>query len=334
MQNTIHRILGGSAHNKGILAADESSPTIKKRFDSVGVDSTESTRHSYRHNLFSTESLEDYIGGAILFDETIRNKETVSPLKEKGICLGIKVDKGAKPYDMTGLLTEGLDGLSDRLKEYSKLGAEFAKWRAVLTVTDSDACIIANAWTLARYAKRCQDEGIVPIVEPEVLMDGSHHITQSQYFTNKVLHHVFDAMYYENVEIESIILKPNMVLHGYKSKMPLPQFCDSARTIIDEEIIAEYTVECFKRCVPAAVPVIAFLSGGQPDGEAAKNLSRMNFSFLTPWPLSFSFGRELQNDALKLWSEGELELSREALLKRATQCSMAAEGELHEFSSV
>ena len=334
MRNIIYRILGESAYNKGILAADESSPTIKKRFDSIGVDSTENTRHSYRHNLFSTDKLENYIGGAILFDETIRNEETVSPLKEKGICLGIKVDKGAKPYDMTGLLTEGLDGLSDRLKEYSKLGAEFAKWRAVLSITDSDACVIANAWTLARYAKRCQDEGIVPIVEPEVLMDGPHHISASHHFTNKVLHHVFDAMYYENVEIDSIILKPNMVLHGYKSKMPLPQFCDSARTVTDKEIVAEYTVECFKRCVPAAVPMISFLSGGQPDGSAVENLNQMNSSFLTPWPLSFSFGRELQNNALKLWGEGELELSREALLRRAIQCSMAVEGELHEQVSV
>jgi|TARA_R110002051_G_scaffold317462_1_gene398643 fructose-bisphosphate aldolase class I len=331
MQNIIHRILGGSAYNKGILAADESSPTIKKRFDSVGVDSTESTRHSYRHNLFSTDKLEDYIGGVILFDETIRNEDTISPLKEKDICLGIKVDKGAKPYDMDGLLTEGLDGLSDRLKEYSKLGAEFAKWRAVLNVHDTDACIIANAWTLARYAKICQDEGIVPIVEPEVLMSGGHRIIDSLWFTEKVLHHVFDAMYYENVELEAMILKPNMILNGYKSNIPLPQFSDSAKTLPDSEIVAHYTIHGFRRYVPAAVPMIAFLSGGQPDGKAVENLNQMNFSSLTPWPLSFSFGRELQNSSLALWGNGELGLSREALLRRAVQCSMAAEGNLNEY---
>jgi|LULG01.1.fsa_nt_gb fructose-bisphosphate aldolase class I len=336
MQNIIYRIIGGPAYNKGILAADESSPTIKKRFDSIGVDSTEGTRHSYRHNLFSTDRLEDYIGGVILFDETIRNDETVLPLKEKGICLGIKVDKGAKPYDDNGgKLTEGLDGLPDRLKEYGKLGAEFAKWRAVLSVNDTDACIIANAWTLARYAKKCQDEGIVPIVEPEVIMDGRHSIHTSNEFTQKVLHHVFDALYYEKVELESIILKPNMVLNGYASKTPLPtNFSDAKKTITNSHVVALYTVNCFKKCVPSAVPMIAFLSGGQADGDAVQNLNEMNSSFLTPWPLSFSFGRELQNNSLILWGDGELELSREALLRRAIQCSMATEGELNEFVSV
>ena len=318
-----------ATQGKGILAADESSPTIKKRFDSVGVESNLETRHSYRHTIFSTESLEKYISGVILFDETIRNEKTVSPLKEKGICLGIKVDKGAKPYDMNGLLTEGLDGLSDRLKEYSKLGAEFAKWRAVLSVTDSDACVIANAWTLARYAKRCQDEGIVPIVEPEVLMDGSHHITASYHFTNKVLHHVFDAMYYENVEIDSIILKPNMVLRGYKNNIPLPQFYDSARTLPDSEIVAHHTVECFKRHIPSAVPMIAFLSGGQPDGEATQNLNAINKTNKNlPWYVSFSFGRELQQNAIKEWANEQPEEAMTTLLSAAARCGKSTTGDL------
>ena len=335
MRNIIYRILGESSFDKGILAADESSPTIQKRFDSVGVDSTPSTRHKYRHALFSTDKLEDYIGGVILFDETIRNEETIAPLKEKGICLGIKVDKGAKPYDeIGGMLTEGLDGLAERLREYRSLGAEFAKWRAVIAIDDTDACIIANAWTLARYAKRCQDEGIVPIVEPEVIMDGCpHHIVHAQNCTNKVLHHVFDAMYYEHVELESMILKPNMVLHGSHSG-PLPQTIDTARNLTDSEIVANYTLECFYRCVPSAVPMIAFLSGGQPDGEAVTNLNAMNRPVNAPWPLSFSFGRELQQNSLKLWAEGEIELAKEALLARALECSRATQGDLYEFSGV
>jgi len=328
MRNVIYRIQGEEARNKGILAADESFPTIEKRFASVGVDTTEGSRHSYRHNLFSTEGLENYIGGVILFDETIRNEKTIQPLVDKGICLGIKVDKGAKPYDANGFLTEGLDGLSSRLHEYKRLGAEFAKWRAVLNVQDSDACIIANAWTLARYAKKCQDEGIVPIVEPEVIMDGEHHIAGSQYFTNKVLHHVFDAMYYERVELEAMILKPNMILNGYESNRPLPQFHDTARTLDDSEIVAHYTTDCFRRCVPAAVPMIAFLSGGQEDGVAVENLNQINKLSNTPWYSTFSFGRELQQNSLKLWANGQLDDAKEALLSRARECSQASGGNL------
>ena len=329
MQHILHTVSKIDVLGMGILAADESFPTIKKRFDSLGIDSTPGTRDSYRHTILSTEGLEEYISGVILFDETIRNEKTVASLKEKGICIGIKVDKGAKPYDeIGGLLTEGLDGLTERLREYKNLGAEFAKWRAVINVDDTDACIIANAWTLARYAKKCQDEGIVPIVEPEVIMDGLHHICHAQNCTNKVLHHVFDAMYYEHVELESMILKPNMILHGYDNKAPLPQFYDSARTLTDSEIISYYTVECFKRCVPTAVPMIAFLSGGQPDGMAVQNLNAINKEEYLPWSTSFSFGRELQQNSLKLWSLGKIEEAKEALLKRAKECSRAVWGQL------
>ena len=335
MRNVIYRIQGEAPEYvdhvngyKGILATDESTGTIGKRLASVGVDSTEGSRHSYRHNLFSTEGLEDYIGGVILFDETIRSQKTIEPLLEKDICIGIKVDKGTVPYDLKGLLTEGLDGLSKRLYEYKNLGAEFAKWRAVLNIHDSDACIIANSWNLARYAKSCQDEGIVPIVEPEVLMGGGHCISDSLWFTEKVLHHVFDAMYYENVELEAMILKPNMILGGYESKMPLPQFHDSVRTLAESEIVSQYTVDCFKRCVPAAVPMIAFLSGGQPDGVAVTNLNQINKRVNLPWCATFSFGRELQQNSLKLWANGQPEDARQALLSRAIECSQASMGNL------
>ena len=330
MQNVIYRIQGERLRNKGILAADESFPTIEKRLTSVGVDSTEGSRHSYRHTLFSTEGLENYIGGVILFDETIRSQRTIEPLLEKGICIGIKVDKGAKPYDeIGGVLTEGLDGLTERLKEYKDLGAEFAKWRAVIAVDDTDACIIANALALARYAKKCQDEGIVPIVEPEVIMDSCpHHIVHVQECTNKVLHHVFDAMYYERVELESMILKPNMVLKGYDNNKPLPQFYDAARTLTDSEIVAHYTVDCLKRCVPAAVPMIAFLSGGQADGVAVENLNQINKHSNLPWYATFSFGRELQQNSLKLWANGQLDDAKQALLSRAKECSQASGGNL------
>ena len=322
MKNVIFRIKGGfdsSSTGKGILAADESLPTITKRLESVGVDSTEGSRHSYRYNLFSTEGLENYIGGVILFDETIRNEKTIQPLVDKGICLGIKVDKGAKPYDSNGLLTEGLDGLSCRLHEYKGLGAEFAKWRAVLNVEDSDACIIANAWTLARYAKKCQDQGIVPIVEPEGLMSGGHHISVSLKFTEKVLHHVFDAAYYEGVELETMILKPNMILNGYD------------RSIKTSNYVAELTTDCLKRTVPAAVPMIAFLSGGQPDGMAVKNLDVINNKFKKlPWYTTFSFGRELQTKSLALWANGKLDKAKEALLLRSGECCKATLGQLYD----
>ena len=286
-------------YGKGILAADESTPTIEKRLNSVGVDCTENTRHSYRHALFSTYGLDEYISGIILYDETIRNLETIAPVLGK-IPLGIKVDIGAKPYGDTCKLTEGLDGLTERLREYKDLGAEFAKWRAVINIGDSGSCILANAWNLARYAKKCQLEGVVPIVEPEVIMDGTHTIHDSVRTTERVLHHVFDAMFYEGVKLEHMILKPNMILHGYNS-FPTSKL----------------------------QPIIAFLSGGQVDGEAVENLNAINEYDFLPWYASFSFGRELQQNSLKLWADGKKEDAEGALLERANQCSLAAQGEFN-----
>ena len=315
MQDIIEKL---SAYGKGILAVDESTPTIMKRFASVGVDSTEGTRHSYRHTLFNTDGLEEYISGIILYDETIRNLETIAPVLGK-IPLGIKVDRGAKPYTDGGKLTEGLDGLTERLREYKDLGAEFAKWRAVINIGDSGSCILANAWHLARYAKKCQLENMVPIVEPEVIMDGTHTIHDSIRITERVLHHVFDAMFYEKVELEYMILKPNMILHGY----------DHASSINSCEV-ADITVSSLRRAVPAAVPMIAFLSGGQIDGMAVENLNAMNMpNGFHPWYMSFSFGRELQQNALRLWTEGKKEDAQDALLERANQCSLATQGKVH-----
>jgi len=315
MQDIIEKL---SAYGKGILAVDESTPTIEKRFASVGVDSTGGTRHSYRHTLFNTDGLEEYISGVILYDETIRNLETIAPVLGK-IPLGIKVDRGAKPYTDGGKLTEGLDGLTERLREYKDLGAEFAKWRAVINIGDSGSCILANAWHLARYAKKCQLENMVPIVEPEVIMDGTHTIHDSIRITERVLHHVFDAMFYEKVELEYMILKPNMILHGY----------DHASSINSCEV-ADITVSSLRRAVPAAVPMIAFLSGGQIDGMAVENLNAMNMpNGFHPWYMSFSFGRELQQNALRLWAEGKKEDAQDALLERANQCSLATQGKVH-----
>ena len=320
MQDIIDKL---TVFGKGIFAADESTPTIAKRLGSVGVDSTPSTRHSYRHNLFSTEGLEKYISGVILYDETIRHimdgEPTIAPLTDKGIALGIKVDKGGMPYSKGCKLTEGLDGLTERLRTYKDMGAEFAKWRAVININDSGSCILANAWNLARYAKKCQLENIVPIVEPEVIMDGDHSIADAAEVTERVLHHVFDAMFYERVKLEHIILKPNMILNGYSSKI------DNS-----PQETAAVTIKSFRRLVPSAVPMIAFLSGGQTDGVATKNLNAMNdlLEYL-PWYLSFSFGRELQGASLVSWANGEKEQARIDLISRAEDCSLAAKGELY-----
>ena len=272
MEEVIDKIF---ADSKGILAADESTGTIEKRFKSVGMPCNEGLRNDYRHTLFSTPGLENFIGGVILYEETLRNEETIAPLKEKDIVLGIKVDKGAQPYNKEGgKLTAGLDGLADRLREYKPLGAQFAKWRAVLSVNDTDNCILANAWTLARYAKQCQMEGIVPIVEPEVIMEGDHSIYDSFEVSAKALHMLFDALYWEKVSLEHIILKPNMILSGYDAP---------SREGMEE--VAKATLNCFNRCVPAAVPAIAFLSGGQEDKEAHDNLAQMNTEHYLPWAL-------------------------------------------------
>jgi fructose-bisphosphate aldolase, class I len=293
------------ADGKGILAADESSGTIKKRFDSIGVESTEDTRRAYRELLFTTAGAEDYISGVILFDETIRQSSsdgTPFPelLASKGIIPGIKVDQGAKPlaHAHGETVTEGLDGLRARLEEYRGLGARFAKWRATYSVADdrpSEYCVWTNAHALARYAALCQEAGLVPIVEPEVLMDGPHTIERSHHVTAHVLNAVCTELFDQRVELSGTLLKPNMVLSGYDSP-------DRA----GPDGVAEWTLRCFLRHVPAAVPGIVFLSGGQSDEEATANLNAMNARGPHPWQLSFSYGRALQAPALKAW-RGDVE---------------------------
>ena len=288
------------AEGKGILAADESDSTIKKRFDSIGVESTEENRRAYRDLLFTTEGVEEYISGVILFDETIRQASaggTPFPklLSSKGIIPGIKVDKGAKALALAAdeTVTEGLDGLRGRLEEYRDLGARFTKWRAVITIgtsIPSEYCIWTNAHALARYAALSQEAGLVPIVEPEVLMDGDHSIERSFEVTSRTLHAVFTELRDQRVQPEGMLLKPNMVLSGY-----------SASTQADHDEVAHETMRCFYRHVPAAVPGIVFLSGGQSDEDATANLNAMNAIGPHPWQLSFSYGRALQAPALKAW---------------------------------
>ena len=311
MKNVIDKIFN---NHKGILAADESTPTIEKRLKSVGIKSTPENRHSYRHTIFSAPNLEKYIGGVILYDETIKNPDTIAPLKDKDIVLGIKVDKGVKSYSNSGKLTEGLDGLTERLREYKKLGAQFAKWRAVIDIKDTNACVRTNAWALSNYAKACQAEDIVPIVEPEVLMEGKHSIYEAAKITEDVLHIVFDSLYYEDINLEHIILKPNMILHGY----------DSGKANNPNET-ANITLSSFRKTVPSAVGAIAFLSGGQKDQDAINNLANINKEFYQPWILSFSFGRTMQREALQHWSNSNLTLAQEWIYNRATACSHAIE---------
>ena len=315
------------AEGKGILAADESEGTIKKRFDSIGVESNEEARRAYRDLLFTTEGAEEYIGGVILFDETLRQSSadgTPFPklLESKGIVPGIKVDTGAKPLALAEgeTVTEGLDGLRERLNEYRELGARFAKWRAVITIgkdIPSEYCIWTNAHALARYAALCQEANIVPIVEPEVLMDGDHTIERSFEVTSRTLHAVFTELRDQRVQPEGILLKPNMVLPGYEC----PQQAS------DEEIARE-TVRCFRRHVPAAVPGVVFLSGGQSEEEATSRLNAMNEIGPHPWKLSFSYGRALQAAALKAWGgkEENVEAAQRAYYHRAKMNSAAQTG--------
>jgi fructose-bisphosphate aldolase class I len=312
------------APGKGILAADESSPTIKKRFDSIDVESTEENRRSYREILFTTKGAEEFISGVILYDETIRqNASDGTPfpkvLEGVGIIPGIKVDQGAKA--LAGAegekVTEGLDGLRDRLVEYRGLGARFAKWRAVIAIGDgipSDYCLDTNAHALARYAALCVEQGIVPIVEPEVLMDGGHAIERCYDVTERTLRKVFSALYDQRVPLEQIVLKPNMVLSGTECG----QQADVRR-------VAEATLHCFRRCVPAAVPGIVFLSGGQSDEDATAHLNEMNKLGGGPWELSFSYGRALQAAPLKAWSgkADQRDAAQRAFLHRA-RCNGAA----------
>jgi fructose-bisphosphate aldolase class I len=315
------------AEGKGILAADESDGTIKKRFDSIGVESTEDKRRAYRELLFTTEGVEEYISGVILFDETIRQKAadgTPFPklLESKGVIPGIKVDKGAKPLALAEgeTVTEGLDGLRGRLEEYRELGARFTKWRAVITIgksIPSEYCIWTNAHALARYAALSQEAGLVPIVEPEVLMDGDHTIERSFEVTSRTLHAVFTELRDQRVHPEGILLKPNMVLSGYEA---------SAQASHDE--VAAETLRCFKRHVPAAVPGVVFLSGGQSDEDATANLNAMNALGPHPWQLSFSYGRALQAPALKAWvgSDENVEAAQRAYYHRAKMNSAARTG--------
>jgi fructose-bisphosphate aldolase, class I len=315
------------ADGKGILAADESDGTIKKRFDSIGVESTEDNRRAYRELLFTTEGVEEYISGVILFDETIRQKSadgTPFPklLASKGIIPGIKVDKGAKPLALAEgeTITEGLDGLRDRLAEYRELGARFTKWRAVITIgrgIPSEYCIWTNAHALARYAALSEEAGLVPIVEPEVLMDGDHTIERSFEVTSRTLHAVFTELRDQRVQPEGMLLKPNMVLSGY----------DCAEQASDDEVAHE-TLRCFRRHVPAAVPGIVFLSGGQSDEQATARLSAMNAVGPHPWQLSFSYGRALQAPALKAWGgkPENVEAGQRAYYHRAKMNSAARTG--------
>ena len=319
-----------TASGKGILAADESTGTIGKRLDQINTESTEQTRNAYRDLLFTADGLDQYISGVIMYDETFHQSSldggVVYPeyLASKGIIPGIKVDAGA--HNLSGSedekITLGLDGLDERLSNYRKLGARFAKWRAVINITElnpSDYCIKANAHALARYAALCQSNDVVPIVEPEILMDGDHDIEDSFVVTEEVLHTVFDELYTQGVQYEEMVLKPNMVLSGYDA---------NDRAGVDE--VASATVQCFLRSVPAAVPGIAFLSGGQSDEDATAHLNAMNqiLGDNKPWHLSFSYGRALQQPALKAWqgSGDNISNAQEALMKRAKLNSLATQG--------
>jgi len=294
------------ADGKGLLAADESTGSIRKRFEAVGVESTETSRRDYRHMLLGTPDIGAHISGVILFDETIRQTAPdgtplVRLIEDAGMIPGIKVDTGAKPLapdpDGGETVTEGLDGLRDRFREYADMGARFAKWRGVYTIGDgrpSPRAIQANAHALARYAALAQENGLVPIVEPEVLMDGDHDITACFSATEAVQHAVFEALRSQGVRPEGMLLKPNMVISG---KDAAPQ--------ADPDDVAKHTLACFRRTVPAAVPGIVFLSGGQDDEQATVNLDAINRRALTdgaPWPLSFSYGRALQQAALRTWA--------------------------------
>jgi fructose-bisphosphate aldolase class I len=315
------------AKHRGLLAADESTSTILKRFNSIKLESTEETRRAYREMLFTTPGAQEFISGVILFDETIRQKTKdgvpfPAYLSKQGMIPGIKVDTGAKPLAAFPgeTITEGLDGLRERLAEYYKLGARFAKWRAVIDIgagMPSRYAISANAEALARYAALCQEAGIVPIVEPEVLMDGDHPIARCEEVTNGVLQTVFDHLFAARIYLEGMILKPNMVIAGKK--------CAQKSS---PEQVAEATVRTLKRHVPAAVPGIAFLSGGQSPTEATLHLSLMNASGALPWALTFSYGRALQDTALRAWggTEAGFQGGQKQLYVRAKLNGLAAGG--------
>lgn len=315
------------ARGKGVLAADESSGTCEKRFKSVNVECTEENRRAYRGLLFTTPGAEQYVSGVILFDETIRQKTTdgvafPAYLAGKGILPGIKVDKGTHDLALCPgeKVTEGLDGLRARLAEYFRLGARFAKWRAVITIGDgipSHACLYANAHALARYAALCQEASIVPMIEPEVLLDGSHSVERAEEVTEATLRATYAAIAAHNVCVEHLILKTSMVVSGKDHARQAP---------VDE--VAERTVRVLKRTVPAAQPGIVFLSGGQSDRDATAHLNAMNNIKGLPWPLTFSYSRALQNPALKAWSgkAANVAAAQKAFQHRAHMNGLAALG--------
>ncbi len=313
------------AEGKGILAIDESSPTIKKRFDSIGAECTEDNRRAYRELLITADGIDEFISGMILFDETIRQSTAdglpfAEVLSSRGIMPGIKVDGGAK--DLAGhageKVTEGLDGLRDRLAEYRSLGAPFAKWRAVITIGDglpSRGCITANCHALARYAALCQEAGIVPMVEPEVLLDGNHDIDRCYEVSEATLRALFAELYEQRVVLEGTILKASMVLSGNKC---------TKRAGVEE--VAERTIRCLENSVPAALPGIVFLSGGQTPVEATAHLNAMNaMAGRLPWKLSFSYSRALQEPALKTWNgDAANGKAAQAALRHRAQLNSAA----------
>ncbi len=316
-------------NHKGILAADESTGTIKKRFDAIKVESTETSRRDYRELMFRAPSIEKYIGGVIMYDETIRQKAAdgstlVSVLKSNNISPGIKVDMGAKPLAGTSgeTVTEGLDGLRKRLQEYASLGAEFAKWRGVIHISDSqpsDYAIHTNAHALARYSALCQEAGIVPIVEPEVLMDGKHDADTCYKVTDKVLKATFAELKKQNVQLDGILLKPNMVISGSD--------CSSQASV---EEVAKKTLDCLIKNVPSEVPGIVFLSGGQSDILATQHLDSMNKQNKNlPWALSYSYGRALQSAPQKAWvgKKENVDAAQSAFIHRAKCNSLAAAGD-------
>jgi len=320
------------APGMGIIAIDESNSTIKKRFDTVGVPTTEENRRAYREMLLTTPRLSDHISGAILYDETIRQSTKAGVpftkvMLDNGILPGIKVDKG--PQALAGfpgeVITEGLDGLRERLAEYARLGAKFAKWRAVITIGEdapSGTCIEANCHALARYAALCQEAGIVPMVEPEILMDGDHDIEVCYDVTEATLRSLFGSLYEQNVMLEGTILKASMVISG--------KSCPEQASVDD---VAEATVRCLKASVPTLLPGIVFLSGGQSDEQSTAHLNAMNQMGPHPWPLSFSYGRAMQSAALKVWSKDLVKNFAEAqkiVSARAKENGLAALGQWHK----
>lgn len=320
---TTQQLLAG---DKGLLAMDESNSTCNKRFAALGIPQTEEARRNFRKWIVTTHGLNESISGAILFDETIRQQTKdgipfTEMLEKAGIIPGIKVDMGAKP--MAGFpnekITEGLDGLRNRVEEYKKLGARFAKWRAVITIGDgipTDACIDANVHALARYATLCQEAGIVPVVEPEVLMEGNHSLQRTYEVTEKVLKALFNQLYLQKIFLQGMLLKPNMVIAGKDA---------TSKNSIDE--VAQATIDCLLQSVPAAVPGIAFLSGGQSPEEASEHLNAMNKNFKSKllWVVTFSFSRAIEHPAIDIWKvqEANVAKAQKALYHRA-KCNAAA----------